>query len=138
MKKLICFLLIVLASSACSLDDSGAAQEYFLPVDHVMAPETVNLGETATFTVTYSRPNDCYIFNGFNYQADGNTRTVLVRAIMFDESDCPAYEQESFYDVPLNFTPDHSGTYIFKFWAGNDENEEPIYIEHEVVVANNI
>lgn len=139
MKKFFCFLLFAIALSSCSLEDSGTSKEYYLPVDHVvMASDVVNLGETLSFTVTYRRPNDCYIFNGYSVEKENLSRTVKVRAVLLNEGDCVQYEQGNLYDVPLNFTPEGSGTFVFRFWAGNDENDEPVYIEKEIEVENNI
>jgi hypothetical protein len=138
MKKFICLLLISIVFFSCEKDDTAAAKEFYLPVDHVSVPDTVSVGQTTTITVTYHKPSSCYIFNGYTTENQNYTRTICVRAIVFNESDCLPTDAGSFYNAPLTFTPAHAGNYTFKFWAGNDAYQQPIYIEHDIVVENNI
>ncbi len=136
MKKLFYVVCAALVLNSCGFDDEPSmAREYLLPTQSVEGPESIVLGETATFEVTYERPNDCYIFNGFYYDIHSNVRIVAVKSIVFDEEPC-AGQAESTFVAPLEFEPQAVGHYTLKFWTENDDQNQPVYLEKEIDVVN--
>lgn len=134
MKKLLFFLVLACVVASCSSDSDGqSATEFLLPVEIVDAPATMYSGQTTTFQVAYRRPTDCHLFNGFYNNSDGNALTVAVRALKFDQGGCMD-DSDNIYVAPYEFSPDLPGNYLFKFWKGNDENGQPIYLEYEIIV----
>lgn len=127
--------LFVLAFSviSCSLDEEPRLEEALLPILSVEMPSTYIADNMATIMVSYKRPTDCHIFNGFHYSIDGNTSTIGIRAVVFNQDNC-ADDSGNVYEVPMQFTPTEAGAYTFKFWTGNDEQGLPMFIEHTVEV----
>ncbi|NMH28343.1 hypothetical protein [Flavobacterium silvaticum] len=136
MRLFLVFLCVVFGVSSCSLSDEDTkSYEYTLPVQYVVSPQSITLGDTATFAVSYRRPSDCYIFNGFNVEVANFNRLVSVKAIYFNNSEC-LDDQGTVYEVPMDFVPSTTGTYEFKFWSGDNEQNEPEYITKTVTVEN--
>lgn len=133
MKKLLFFFVLAFTVVSCNLDDAPKSDEFMLPVESASVPETLISGQTASIQVRYRRPTDCHIFNGFYTDSDGYTQTIAIRSLKFNQNNCMD-DSENTYEVPLNFIPGQAGTYVFKFWTGNDSNGLPMYLEYESVV----
>ncbi|MEJ2112466.1 MAG: hypothetical protein P8X62_01735 [Flavobacteriaceae bacterium] len=137
MKKFIFLCLILVFTAACSVgDDNGDTSFYyqFLPIETADVPDTMVLNETYQINVTYYRPSTCHSFNDFYFQKNGNERTVAVinRAI---ESDTCEDLTDDLVEVSFNFVCLYSGSYVFKFWQGLDDNDNDLYYEVEVPVV---
>jgi hypothetical protein len=139
MKKLF-FLGFVIASVwSCSVDDSvnqGFSFE-ILPIESVTIPDEMNFGEVYTINYTYFKPSSCYFFHDLYYIAENNIRTVAVINKVLEGSENVICEslidvlQERSFDFVVN---QNGGTYVFKFWQGEDENGEDVYLVHEVTI----
>ncbi len=125
---------MVFALNSCSVgDDSNPIAGFaILAIQNVQVQETYPVNETSDILVTYSRPTDCYIFDGFAIQSQGNVYTIGVQAVLMNQPTCMDDSMNTF-QVPLEFTPQHTGEYILKFYAGS-ENNEPQYLEYTVTV----
>lgn len=133
-RLLVLFLLLPLLS--CDLDQEPAPTQYLLPTLEVDGPETLIVGQVAEFNITYKRPTECFIFNGFMYQMSGFNRYISIRAVDLNQADCSEVPTDTF-EVPLRFEPQQAGTYELNFWAGNTgENNEAAYITREITVTN--
>lgn len=134
MKKIFFVLLsAVLAVSCLPGDNDGYPAFAYGPVQEVEAPTAFKVDSTSEFTVHYSRPNTCHVFNGFYYLKEGFTRTVAIEYAYLDRNDCTV-EANPVYEVPLRFRPQNAGTYLFKFWTGEDQEGVDQFIEIEAVV----
>ncbi|MBF6607829.1 MAG: hypothetical protein ITG00_03725 [Flavobacterium sp.] len=133
MKKFMFLLLLAFAVNACSVDDGVTSVEVLLPVEDVEMPTQYTVDHLSTFMVKYRRPTDCHIFNGFYTETEGNISTIGIKAVKFNQDNC-LDDDESLYEIPLQWTPTEPGEYMFKFWTGNTVAGEPIFIEHEIVV----
>jgi len=138
MKKILTLLAALFIMVSCSLDEAPKEfQLEFLPIISVDVPEYVVPGQASTFTVYYRRPTDCYFANGFDYQADGSTRTVALQSIVIEDSDCLSLENTeaehtSFqFDCPPVYNYE---TYLFKFYKGTDASGNEQFLEIEVPV----
>tara|TARA_R110002049_G_scaffold307520_1_gene508221 strand:+ start:32922 stop:33242 length:321 start_codon:yes stop_codon:yes gene_type:complete len=105
-----------------------------LPVESVDIPDEFTLGETYPIVVKYLRPSTCHVFNDFYYRKDNNERTVAIIAADFDRSDCEDLEDE-LTNATFNFNVTGNGSYIFKFWQGEDDNGDDQYLTFEVPVV---
>lgn len=136
MKKFLILSLLVASLFSCSFDDDNTViTSEILPVESVDIPDEFALGETYPITVTYKKPTSCHSFRDFFYRKKNNERTVAVIASVFEENNCEDLTDEM-RTATLNFQVTSNGSYIFKFWQGQDENEEDIFLEIEVPVTN--
>ncbi len=136
MKKFFVLSFLVTLLFSCSLDDDNPSFSFeILPIEDVDIPEEFTLGEVYPITVTYDRPTNCHAFRDFYYLKENNERTVAVISTLFEENNCVDLVDESL-TATFNFQVTSNGSYIFKFWQGQDENEDDIYLEIEVPVTN--
>ena len=136
MKRFIVLCLTLVLFSSCSIgDDNGATFSFdVLPVESVDIPDEFTLGETYPITVSYLRPSTCHGFKEFYYLKENNERTVAPITYVFDRNDCESLEDE-LVESTLNFRVTSNGSYIFKFWQGDDSEGDPKYLTIEVFVV---
>lgn len=119
---------------SCTLSDDTDNYNYeFVPIESVSIPDTFILGAVHTIVYTYYRPTTCHGFYDIYYVSEDNERTVAVINTVFDNSNCEPLE-DNLIEKTFNFKPLNTGTYIFKFWQGLDENEEDLYLVYEISV----
>lgn len=136
MKKLLVLCLTVIFSASCSIDDDGTSFSFeILPVESVDIPEEFMMGEVYPITVSYYRPTTCHAFKEFYYFKENNERTVAPITYVFDQSDCETIIDDDLVEATFNFQVTSNGSYIFKFWQGDDENGETQYLIIEVPVV---
>ena len=134
MKKIMFLFLLAFAVNSCSLSDEATSQEALLPIESVEMPQTFTPDSSSTIMVSYRRPTDCHIFNGFHYTTvEDSVTTIGIRAVVFNQDNCTD-DSGNLYEVPLDFVPTEAGEYRFKFWTGNDAQGQPTFIEHTVEV----
>lgn len=119
---------------SCSVDDNADYVFEILPVESVDIPDEFTLGEVYPITVRYLRPTDCHAFNNFYYQKDLNERTVAIVAYRVLNDNCEDLTDE-LVEAEFNFMVTSNGSYIFKFWQGEDTNGEDQYLTIEVPVV---
>ena len=105
-----------------------------LPIESVTIPDEFVLGQVYTIYVTYLKPSGCHVFNEFYYVSDLNQRTVAVVNTVYPNDTCETFENEE-EEVSFNFMVNNNGTYIFRFWQGEDENGNDQYYIVEVPVV---
>lgn len=138
MKKVFLCMALLGVLSSCSLDDDGEGINYHfevVPVENVTLPDTLVLGERYQLPIMYSRPTSCYAFDGFDYEREDSTRYVYVVNRVFDQSGCEPLDN-NVTEAILNFDVLYDYTYIFNFYQGQDEDDEPIYLTKTVPVKN--
>ncbi len=141
MRNLIVFALLSIVLLSCSVDDK--TNDFYLetlPIETVVVPESFESGETSVIGYTYIRSSTCHIFNDLYYSIDGDQRTIAVINRVYEDSGngngCSDLDGEIVsrtFDFMVN---NESGTsYTFKFWQGEDQNGEDIYLTIEVPVV---
>ena len=121
--------------ASCSIDDDGTSFSFeILPVESVDIPEEFELGETYPITVSYFRPTTCHAFKEFYYLKENNERTVAPITYVFDNNDCEILD-DNLVEATFNFKVTSNGSYIFKFWQGEDADGETQYLTIEVAVV---
>lgn len=134
MKKLVFFCLVCLFW-ACSIDDDEFEdfENVFVPIESVEMPPSFQLGDTYQITVFYYRPSSCYTFNDFYYFADGAERTVAIVNTVYNHPNCTDLDDE-LVERSFIFRALYDQVYTFKFWQGEDESGEDIYLIYEIPV----
>lgn len=133
MKRMLVLCLILLLAS-CSVNDDGTNYSFeVLPVESVDIPDAFELGETYPITISYLRPSTCHSFKEFYYLKENNERTVAPINYVFENNNCDNLE-DVLTEATFNFNVTSNGSYIFKFWQGEDANGEDQYLTIEVPV----
>ena len=136
MKKLIVMCLILILATSCSIDDGSTNYSFeVLPVESVDIPDEFELGETYPITIHYFSPTTCHAFKEFYYYKENNERTVAPVTYVFDKTGCETLEDE-IVEATFNFIVTSNGSYIFKFWQGEDTDGESQYLTIEVPVID--
>jgi uncharacterized Rmd1/YagE family protein len=138
MKKIFLFGFVIVAFWSCSLDDSNSEDFYseVLPIESVSLPDEFQYGETYEINYTYLRPSTCHAFRDLYYISEGNTRTIAVINYVFSSNTNCEPLIDGRVEKTFNFhVIQETGTYIFKFWQGEDENGEDTYLVFEVPIV---
>ena len=128
-------LLIGLVVFSCSLDNDSSTNTYQdpMPIETVTLPEEFVKNETYEIIITYLRPTTSHAFNNIFHQKNNNESTVVVLGTVFQSNgNCTNIGTE--LEASFNFTATQRGTYVFKFWQGENENAEDQYLTIEVPV----
>lgn len=133
MKRIVFILTLSFLFNSCNIGEAEDRDFVLLPVESVEMATEYSIGNISEIKIRYKRPTDCHIFNKIYYSYDQNTRFVAIEAVKLNQSNC-APDNESVFEIPLYFKPESSGTYIFKFWLGVDEQNVDQYLIHEVDV----
>ncbi|WP_298499071.1 hypothetical protein [uncultured Algibacter sp.] len=135
MKNLLVLCLTLLICTSCSIDDDGTNYSFeILPVESVDIPNEFMMGEVYPITVSYYKPSTCHAFKEFYYFKENNERTVAPITYVFDQNDCETLEDD-LVEATFNFKVTSNGSYIFKFWQGEDADGETQYLTIEVPVV---
>lgn len=139
MKKIFALSFVVITFLSCSVNDT--TNEDFtleiLPIESVTMPTEVLFGESYTINYTYLKPSTCYTFNDLYYLSVSNIRTVAVINTVIPETNGVICEPltnevvERSFDFYVKY---RTGSYIFKFWNGKDDNGEDVYLIYEIPI----
>jgi hypothetical protein len=137
MKKLVLLTLFLLTLVSCSIDDDQPNYSYeVLPVDSYTLPASFTLGQTYEIKLKYKRPTKCHFYQGIYYDKNLNIRTIGIQTSVLQNTDCEPIDLE-LTEVSFKFYVTNTGSYIFKFYKGEDANGENIFEEVEVPVVIN-
>jgi len=133
-RKIFFVIFAIVLMVSCSDDDSYEYHYELLPIEEALVPEEFEYGQIYNISVKYIVPDDCYINSDILYEYNEDARNVAVISLVIDSNDCETIdlEQELTFQVhALQRSP-----YIFRFWQGDDDNGEPVYLIIEVPVIN--
>ena len=133
-KKIFFVLFAVILFVSCSDDDSYDYHYELLPIDEAVVPEEFEYGEIYDISVKYIVPDDCYINSDILYEYDQNARNVAVISLVIESNDCETIDLEQ--ELTFQVHALQSSPYTFRFWQGDDDNGEPMYLIVEVPVIN--
>ena len=137
MRKLffICVAASLLLGVSCSLNDDGP-NFHFTPLQITSAelPDSFNMNETYQITVTYTIPDGCTGFGGFDVtKSDFTTRNVVVfGTVRTDQEACTTIAEEA--QASFSFICLYDEPYTFRFWQGEGADGEQEYFEVVVPV----
>jgi hypothetical protein len=139
MKKILLLFTALFIISSCTLepDDEQKYGVEFLPVDWVIYPEYVTVGNTYEVRAGYTKPNGCYLFDRFYSEQDGSAVLIAVQTMVRTDGECKNYETDSHDEQTFTFSCDEAYTassYIFKFYTGLDVQGNKTYTQIEIPV----
>ena len=140
MRKLFFIGFVMLFLGSCSVDSATDVNEFrteFVPIATVEVPETFQLGQSYNIQYTYYRPTNCHVFNDLYTVASQNQTTIAVinTVITGGVESCEPLTNEV-ESRSFNFAVTNSSTHYFKFWQGQDDSGQDIYLKIEVPVNN--
>ena len=133
-KRIIFVIFAVVFFVSCSDDDSSDYHYELLAVEGALVPEEFVFGEVYDLTVQYKIPDNCYANSDILYEYDQDARNVAVISLVVENNNCDVLDLEQ--DLTFKVHALQTSPYIFRFWQGDDENGEPIYLIMEVPVIN--
>lgn len=134
MKKLLLVIVSVIFLSGCSLQTDDETLLYQLaPINAVEIPETLIHGETYQLSIQYYKPTNCHSFDGFDVTKNENEIMIGVVTAYFPEN-ANCEDQEYTEEASLEFYVDRNDFYIFRFWQGVNEDNEPQFMSLEVPI----
>ena len=138
-KVLMPFILIMVCSLfvSCEVDDDSP-NFYFTALNTVEAkmPESFEVGKTYDIEVTYQRPNGCTFFEGFDVSQTAETdRDVVVVGSVLTDEDRACTEAVEEVVATLKFNVIYTKDYVFRFYAGDDDEGNATYLEYSVPIA---
>jgi len=134
MKKIVLFIVLITSFLGCSLDDDNTSYTYdVLPVDSYVVPASFTLGQTYEIKLKYQKPTSCHIYQGIYYDKNLNTRTIAIQTAVQNNQVC-TQQIPPLSEVSFNFMVNNTGSYIFKFYKGEDANGQNIFEEVEIPV----
>ena len=135
MKKIVLFVILITSLLSCSVDNDNTTYTYsVLPVESYVVPASFTLGETYSIKLKYQKPTACHIYQGIYYEKNLNTRTIAIQTALQNNQVC-TQEVPPISEVSFNFTVTNTGSYIFKFYKGEDAAGEDIFEEVEIPVV---
>lgn len=136
MKKIVSLLALIFLLNSCVPDDRTDYLFELLPVESVEIPTEFTLGETYPIKMYYRRPTTCHTFNTIYYDKNLNIRTIAIESAVRQENDCQELTEDNLVECSFNFLVTSNGSYIFKFYQGQDAQGNNIFLEFEVPVTN--
>ena len=132
---LLCALMVSLTFSSCDLGDDGP-NFHFIPlrIESVDMPESFDLDETYEINVTFILPDGCTYYEGFDVvkEATSTRKVVAVGAQRTDQEVCTQDVREEM--ASFTFVVLYDEMYLFRFYQGEDETGEQLFLEVEVPV----
>lgn len=133
-KRIFFVIFAVLTMVSCSDDDSHDYHYELLPIEDVLVPEVFEYGQLYDISVKYKVPDECYINSDILYEYDQDARNVAVISLVIEDNDCETIDLDE--ELTFRVHAVQANPYIFRFWQGDDDNGEPIYLIVEVPVIN--
>lgn len=134
LKWMVGLFLIGITAVSCLDDEPVMNVTYsYRPIDSVQIDSIYPARQVTDIKTFFTTTNGCQQFFDYEYTAVGNERTVSVVTSQIEGSGCTdVVETESY---TLQFKPEQSGTYTFRFWNGKDAEGQDVFIIREIVVA---
>lgn len=133
-KLFIVFFLASIILVSCEVNDDGFFQS--TQVSRILdaeVPDTMVVGETYTFDITYEKDSDCHTFSNFEAVSQGDS-LYFVRAITLFTQSSNCNQQAIGEPREIDFTNEFESDFTFKFLQDRDSVGESIYLEKDVVV----
>ena len=137
MKKILNVSLVLMISGmaaiACKSDDSGDIKNVSaVKIDSISVLSDTMAVNTLQEIKTFSQyQSGCEGFYGYDYRYDAFNRIVV--AYRYKTGD-PCQSTHRTFVSSLNFVPQQTGNYTFKFWNGTDPSGNDKWISRSVVV----
>jgi len=133
MKKIFFVIFILLLTVSCSDDDSSNYHYELFLVEEADVPDEFIYGQIYYITVKYIRPTECYVYNDVLYEYDYDARNIAVISTVVEDNDCEIIDSDE--ELTIRVQALQTSPYIFRFWQGDDDDGDPIYLEIVVPVV---
>ena len=134
-RKVLAFFCIAIVFSfyGCDISSDENFQFVTLKITAVELPLSFEQNVDHTIQVTYERPDNCTFFEGFDvFEGENNTRSIVAIGSLLEQDECVLMQDE--VNASFQFTAVNGSPYILRFYSGDDENGNPIYLEYIVPV----
>ncbi|MBT8188659.1 MAG: hypothetical protein HKP38_00960 [Croceitalea sp.] len=133
---ILCVLCVTLIFNGCDIKTGENFYFVSLKITSAAVPESFDFNSTHNIQITYERPDNCTYFQGFEVisENDGVRNIVAIGSELTDQT-CETTNDSitAIYTMKAIY----SGTYILRFYSGEDLNGDPTYLEYEVPVTMN-
>ncbi|WP_291130288.1 hypothetical protein [Flavobacterium sp. UBA7682] len=136
MKKIVSLIALIFLFNSCVPEDQTDYLFELLPVESVEIPTEFTLGATYEIRMYYRRPTSCHTFNTIYYDKNLNVRTIAIESAVRQENDCQELTEDNLVECHFNFLVTSNGSYLFKFYQGQDDQGNNIFLEYEIPVVN--
>ncbi len=133
MEKIFFVIFILLLTVSCSDDDSSNYHYELLSVEEADVPNEFVYGQIYYITVKYIRPTECYVYNDVLYEYDYDARNIAVISTVVEDNNCEVIDSDE--ELTIRVQALQTTPYIFRFWQGDDDDGNPIYLEIVVPVV---
>ncbi len=126
-------LWAALTISGCEVDSGENFRFVTLRVLDAEVPESLEFVQDKTYNikVTYERINGCVFFEGFNVEeTESTTQEVYVVGTEIEDLACTQAIESG--TANFEFKVQHEGTYTLRFYSGQDQNNQPVFLEYQV------
>ncbi|WP_343486958.1 hypothetical protein [Allomuricauda sp. d1] len=131
------FSVLMLFMGGCDLDDDQNFHFVALRILDAEVPESFELNQVYDITVTYQRHNGCVFFQGFDVQdVDLTTRNIVAIGSELVDTDTACTQAVEEVEAQFRFQVLYSEPYLFRFYAGEDEDGNATYLEYTVEVSD--
>ena len=135
MKRIFFVIFSFIIFVSCSNDDEPSYHYELLAIKEVELPLEFEYGKVYEVNLQFIQPDDCYVYSDVLYEYDVEMRNVAVISTVLDGKQCNSVDLED--EISFKVQALQVENYVFKFWQGEDDNGEPIYLIIEVPVVNN-
>lgn len=139
MKKLTILVLVLLGSvfsSSCLKNEYSDLWTVLSPkaIDSIQVVEILPANEVTLIKTFYTRKKTCEFYYGYDYNTDGNSRTIKLIVSTEEGTEANCHEINEVAHNTLQFKPTEPGTYTLHFWAGANNENEAMYITKEIEI----
>ena len=134
-KYLYLFFCLLLVSCILDPEDENTRIEKISAFE-IQVPDTMTVGFEHEISFKYALQNGCYSFYNVDVtdavQANKNIREITAYAEITNDTSCTEEYRVEVFILP--FRPMESRIYLFKFWAGQNEQGVDQFEEYEILV----
>jgi len=138
--KYLLILIVAFSVTLSSCSDDDDYHDYhleYIGAKSVEVPDEFIHGQTYRINVTIELPNSCYFFyNQYDYFYEGTSRLIYPIAHVDDGVPCTLNITETTFSIPVQVL--QKEPYIFKFYQGEDEDGQDMFLTIEVPVVENL
>lgn len=135
MKKVLAIfsIAVLLTFYGCDIESQENFQFVTLKIIAVDLPESFEHNTEHNIQVTYERTNNCTFFEGFDvFEKNSNTHEIVAIGSLLEQEECNL--ENDGVNASFKFTALNIGAYTLRFYSGDDEDGNPIYLEYVVPV----
>lgn len=128
----LCLLILIFASCNDRLEGDEVTGTAALKIDSVKIPQdTMDVFSTQTIKTYGNYLSKCEGFYGYDYAHTGQFGREVAAYKFTTSANCGEAVTRS---SQINFRPQETGIYTFRFWTGKDSSGQDTWSERQIVV----